>query len=63
MTSFDLSDFENKLGSAYVTNRGAALIESENTANKTSVKFTARAKALASLGIASVEAGCEVSNG
>lgn len=63
MTSFDLSDLDNDLGSAYVTNRGVALIESENAAIKTSVKFTARARAFASLGIASVEAGCEVSNG
>ncbi len=62
ITSFDSSDLVNQLENAYVTTRGAALIESDNAATKTSIKFTARAKAFTSLGIASVEADCEVSN-
>ena len=53
----------NDLANAFVTARGASLLERENSDSKDSVKFTGHVKAVASLGIAKVELGYEVSNG
>lgn len=51
------------LANAFVTARGASLLERENSNSKDGVRFTAHVKAGASLGIAKVELGYEVSNG
>lgn len=62
MTSIDLQNYEKELYKAIVTSRGADLINADNEAQSGNVKFTAHAKAIASLGLARVEIGCEASN-
>lgn len=62
MSTIDTNNLENELGNAFVTPRGEALIEKENSEGGRKIKYTARLKGKASFGIGSLEAEGELSN-
>ena len=63
MSSIDIDNLIGTLRSSIVTPRGEALIEKENKESKGKVNFKAHVTAKATIGLASVELGADVSNG
>ena len=62
MSTIDTSNLTVELKRSHITPRGVQLIEKENEKGRSKTKFTAYAKIRGSIGIASLEAGGEVSN-
>lgn len=62
MSTIDTSNLSVELKRSHITPRGAQLIKKENEKGRSKTKFTAYAKLRGSIGIASLEAGGEVSN-
>ncbi len=63
MSEIDINNLSESLKGAVVTPRGEKLIERENSESKGKTRFRAHATVKASLGVASLEAGGEISNG